>query len=82
VMTWNGLGNTLIFDGSDYTYWKAHIHAYPEAVDPECWEVPMMVMSLLMHVLLRLLRPKKILFEGISMDVFSRIDVSGSAIEI
>jgi hypothetical protein len=29
-----------------------------------------------------LAKAKKILFEGISMDVFSRIDVSGSAIEI
>ena len=82
----NGMGNAPVFDGTDYTYWKARMQAYLESVDPNAWVVTVDGFSgqgPQNEVLTKAnAKAKNILFEGITKNVFSRINSSGTAHEI
>ena len=82
----NGMGNAPVFDGTDYTYWKARMQAYLESVDPIAWSVTVDGYPGTEPPNAGLVKAnakaKNILFEGITKNVFSRINSSGTAHQI
>ena len=82
----NGMGNAPVFDGTDYTYWKARMQAYLESVDPIAWSVTVDgypgTEAPNAGLVKANAKAKNILFEGITKNVFSRINSSGTAHQI
>ena len=71
-------------DGRNYSYWKAHMMGYLEALHVICWEVTEKPIvgnwsedQVKYHA-----RAKNVLFDGLSEDIFARVHSKKTAHEV
>ena len=71
------------FDGRNYSYWKARMAGYLEALNPLAWEVTDKAMSVMDEDQTKWnARAKNAMFDAISQDIFARVHSKKTAHEV